>query len=199
VDERKWLSSRRPRRLLEFIQGKAGARKLRLFACAVGRLLPRLRDPVENDQRESALDVTERFADGPASEDELLLAARCPGGHGVWTFCLPNAAEAASFCAAETQLRAGLKADLLRDIFGNPFRPTSLWPDWLTPAVVDLAQAAYQRRQLPGGLLDPATLAVLSDALEEAGCTQADVLEHLRATGPHVRGCFAVDLCLGRR
>jgi hypothetical protein len=61
-----------------------------------------------------------------------------------------------------------------------------------------LAQAAYEQRELPAGTLDVARLAVLADALEEAGHDQVDVLGHLRGPGPHVRGCWAVDLLLGK-
>ena len=86
---------------------------------------------------------------------------------------------------------------LLRDLF-NPFRPVTPEPAWSTPQVVALAQAAYEQRELPAGTLDTARLAVLADALEEAGCDQADLPAHLRGPGPHVRGCWAVDLLLGR-
>ena len=68
----------------------------------------------------------------------------------------------------------------------------------LTPNVLGLAQTAYEERVLPGGHLDPARLAVLADALEEAGCTDAEILDHLRGPGSHVRGCWALDLVLGK-
>ncbi len=88
---------------------------------------------------------------------------------------------------------------LLRDIFGTPHRrPIAADPSWRTPAVVALAQAAYDERQLPSGYLDRARLLVLADALEEAGCDDAGLLQHLRGEGPHVRGCFAVDVVLGK-
>jgi hypothetical protein len=87
---------------------------------------------------------------------------------------------------------------LLRDICGNPFRPVPVSPGWQTPQVVALAQAAYDQRELPAGTLDQACLAVLADALEEAGCTDLTILGHLRGPGPHVRGCWAVDLILGK-
>ena len=64
--------------------------------------------------------------------------------------------------------------------------------------MVRLAQAAYDQRHMPGGTLDDGRLAVLADALEEAGCTDAGVLNHLRGPGPHVRGCWVIDLCLGK-
>src|SRR5262245_45027216 len=87
---------------------------------------------------------------------------------------------------------------LLRDIFGNPFHPVIRNPTWLMPSIVSLAQAAYEERSLPSGHLDPDRLAVLADALEEAGCTDPALLGHLRGPGSHVRGCWAVDLVLGR-
>jgi hypothetical protein len=87
---------------------------------------------------------------------------------------------------------------LARDIFGNPFRPASVEPEWITPTITNLATAAYDERVLPSGELDPARLAVLADALEEAGCDNADILSHLRSPGPHVRGCWVVDLLLGK-
>jgi hypothetical protein len=85
----------------------------------------------------------------------------------------------------------------LRDVIGNPFRPVPISPDWLTPEVTTLAQAAYDER-LPAGTLALDRLAVLSDALEDAGCDSADLLGHLRTPGPHVRGCWVVDLLLGK-
>jgi hypothetical protein len=90
------------------------------------------------------------------------------------------------------------QAALLRCVIGNPFRPAAFDSAWRTPAVVALAQAAYDERILPSGQLDPARLAVLADALEEAGCANPDILSHVRGPGPHVRGCWAVDLILGK-
>ena len=99
-----------------------------------------------------------------------------------------------TFCAAEHAPRAGL----LRDLVGNPFRPIALDFALRTPAVLALAQAAYDNRTLPAGTLELDRLAVLADALEEAGCTDADILGHLRGPGPHVRGCFPLDLILDK-
>jgi hypothetical protein len=100
----------------------------------------------------------------------------------------------------EPQERAAAKerlaqANLLRDIFGNPFRPP--FAPLLLDTVVSLAQAAYDERELPSGHLDPIRLAVLADALEEAGAA-AELAEHLRGPGPHVRGCHVVDLLLDK-
>jgi hypothetical protein len=87
---------------------------------------------------------------------------------------------------------------LLRDVVGNPFRPTSLARMYQTQELPSIAQAAYEERDNASGHLDNARLAVLSDALEEAGCTDSDILSHLRSPGPHVRGCWALDLVLGK-
>jgi hypothetical protein len=87
---------------------------------------------------------------------------------------------------------------LVRDIFGNPFRPVTINPAWLTPTVESLAQAAYDERLLPAGELDRDRLAILADALEDAGCDDDTILNHLRQPGSHVRGCWALDLLLGK-
>jgi hypothetical protein len=80
---------------------------------------------------------------------------------------------------------------IVRDIIGNPFHPASVDPPWLTATVVALAQAIYADRAFD-------RLPILADALEEAGCTDADILAHCRGPGPHVRGCWVVDLLLGK-
>jgi hypothetical protein len=78
---------------------------------------------------------------------------------------------------------------LLRDIFGNPIRPVALGASWLTPQVVALAQGIYKDRAY-------GRLPILADALKEAGCTNPEVLNHCLSEGPHVRGCWVVDLLL---
>jgi hypothetical protein len=90
------------------------------------------------------------------------------------------------------------QADLVREVFGNPFRPVSLAASCRSGQVLALAAHAYEERCLPQGTLDLARLAVLADALEEAGCTDASILAHLRGPGRHVQGCFALDLLLGK-
>lgn len=81
------------------------------------------------------------------------------------------------------------QAVLLRDILGNPFRPVAVEPAWRTEAVVALARGIYDDRAFD-------RLPVLADALDDAGCTNADLLTHCRSPGPHVRGCWAIDLLL---
>ena len=88
--------------------------------------------------------------------------------------------------------------NLVREVFANPFRTISLDPACLTPTVVNLAQAAYDDRTLPEGELNRDRLAVLADALEDAGCSDGAILAHLRGPGRHVRGCWPLDLILGR-
>jgi hypothetical protein len=80
---------------------------------------------------------------------------------------------------------------LLRDVIGNPFKAVAFDESWRTEAVIGLARGMYEARDF-----DP--MPVLADALEDAGCTDADVLAHCRGDGPHVRGCWVVDLVLGK-
>jgi hypothetical protein len=87
-------------------------------------------------------------------------------------------------------------AQVLREVFGNPFRSVLFDRNWLTPAVLSLAWAAYDDRHQPGGHLKSDRLAILSDALVEAGCTDTDILGHLRSPGPHFRGCWPLDRLL---
>jgi hypothetical protein len=97
---------------------------------------------------------------------------------------------------------ADRQCELLRCVFGNPFAADpAVAPSvlrWQGGTVPRLAEAAYMERDLPAGTLDPARLAVLADALEDAGCQDPQILEHLRGEGPHVRGCWVTDLLLGR-
>jgi hypothetical protein len=115
-------------------------------------------------------------------------------------YCTQAAATAAGPVnqAAAERAEEGEQCRLLRDIFGpRPFRPAPVG-GWNGRLVRALAQAVYEERDLPSGHFDPARLAVLADALEEAGCDRADLLAHLRGPGRHVRGCWAVDLLLGQ-
>jgi hypothetical protein len=88
-------------------------------------------------------------------------------------------------------------AGIVRDVIRHPTKGRRK-PVPMTADVRTLAEAACEERQLPAGHLVAARLAVLSDALEEAGCSDAQLLDHLRSAGPHVRGCWAVDAVLGR-
>jgi hypothetical protein len=110
----------------------------------------------------------------------------------------PHDGDSDDACEAIWHFKMFRACPLFRDIFGNPFRPVAIFPAWKSQTVVSLAQAAYEQRELPAATLDPTRLAVLADALEDAGCTQAGILNHLRGPGPHVRGCWVSDLLLGK-
>jgi hypothetical protein len=83
------------------------------------------------------------------------------------------------------------QADLIREIFGNPFRPITLGSAWRTSNVVALAEAIYQDRAFE-------RMPILADALEDAGCDRQDVLQHCRSGESHVLGCWVVDAVLGK-
>jgi hypothetical protein len=106
--------------------------------------------------------------------------------------------EAHARVGAEAELigadEGSAQADLLRCIFGNPFRPVALdtaWLSWNDDTVRKMAAAIYEERRF-------ADLPVLADALEDAGCADAAILAHCRGPGEHVRGCWVVDLLTGR-
>ncbi|MBP3957721.1 hypothetical protein J8F10_20920 [Gemmata sp. G18] len=80
---------------------------------------------------------------------------------------------------------------MVRDIFGNPFRSVAFTPEWRTSTAVAIASHMYEWR-------DFNAMPILADALQDAGCDSADVLDHCRGPGPHVRGCWVVDLVLGK-
>jgi hypothetical protein len=80
----------------------------------------------------------------------------------------------------------------LRDIFGNPFRPVAFEPAWRSDTAVSLAMGMYESR-------DFGPMPILADALQDAGCEHVDILTHCRdPNGTHVRGCWVVDLVLGK-
>jgi hypothetical protein len=125
--------------------------------------------------------------------------------HAAQLACARTGMEGASGAVLKRAARLGAEqhlrekqahSALLRDLFGNPFRPPPvLAPDWLRwngGAVAKLAQALYEERRFEDA-------PVLADALEEAGCADVALLGHLRGPGPHARGCWAVDLVLPGR
>jgi hypothetical protein len=216
MTEAEWLACNDPAAMLGFLRGKASGRKLRLFACACCRRIWDLLD----ERGQVLVEQGERLADGArrataaagAATPPLRLkkdihsprylawlAATCTIVSDVWVAARAARSHAAGGRPQFRDAEPREQAALLREIFGNPFRPAALDPAWLTADVASLAQAAYVERELPGGRLDPGRLAVLSDALEDAGCVNDDVLSHLRSPGLHVRGCWALDLILGKQ
>jgi hypothetical protein len=79
----------------------------------------------------------------------------------------------------------------VHEVFGNPFRPVAVEPAWRTADVMLLARGIYAEKAFD-------RMPILADALQDAGCDNATVLDHCRGEGPHVRGCWVVDLVLGR-
>jgi hypothetical protein len=110
-------------------------------------------------------------------------------GYGSWN----ATAEAVAFrdIAEVLKLEQAHQATLLRCIFGNPFRPIAFIPSWFNSKVVSFAQQMYDSR-------DFSAMPILADALQDAGCDNEDVLNHCRGNNVHVRGCFVVDLLLGK-
>jgi hypothetical protein len=211
VDEATWLACTESQKMLAFLRGKVSERKLRLFACACCRRAWHL---LEDQRSRQAVLIAEAHADGTVSPRALRKARAfaadafafasghytAPGAHAACAHAVAaNAAESAREATAAVHDPG--QAALLRCIIGNPFRPGAVeaaWLAWGGGIVPRLARAAYDHRHSPGGSLDVARLAVLADALEEAGCTDADFLGHLRGPGPHARGCFVVDYLLAK-
>ena len=84
------------------------------------------------------------------------------------------------------------QADLLRDIFGNPFRSVEFRLEWFTADVLALARGIYADRAFD-------RMPILADALQDAGCDDDDILNHCREAREHARGCWVVDLLLGKK
>jgi len=250
MTEAEWIAATDSKSmLLECLQGKAGDRKFRLFACGCCRSVLHL---CEAPNLHKAVELSERFADGRATKGELAVshkgvkkaemsvskslehAYESSQDEGERAFCKSrvfeavseatgakawNAAYSASICAAhamgteaarvaaspgyerDTYLTAEMggrqrayrhQSDILRDIYGNPFRPIRIDPAWLTSTVVQLAQGIYEDRAFD-------RMPVLADALQDAGCDDAEILDHCRSEGLHVRGCWLIDLILGKQ
>jgi hypothetical protein len=127
-----------------------------------------------------------------------------PGAYGTaaWALAGPNFGTDDGDAKAIEAAEKATQCSLLRDIIGNPFRPPPSLPPpvlaWSDRTVPRIAQGIYDERRLPEGTLDAARLAVLADALLDAGCDDEDLIAHCRHPGPHVRGCWALDLILGK-
>jgi hypothetical protein len=239
MDEQQWLASADPQAMLRrLIRGQdvwpinpydpvhsgrhplASDRKLRLFACACCRQVwDRLTDP----RSRRAVEVAEMYADeGEAvakamGKAWLYLDMEAPHEDGwVWAAgsCSDNLPRWLNdpMPARDRLVPPAAQADLLRCLFGNPFRDSQRlrslhhvegktyeftsprlrsWLAWNNGTVPRLAEQIYAD-------LDWAALPVLADALEESGCVDADLLGHLRGPGPHAKGCWAIDLLLGK-
>lgn len=189
-------------------------RKLRLFAAAAARLVF---DDLPESSRQ-AIEVAEQFAEGLAYSRDLALARRAAMQNALgerwtvlrriwngeeWRWATWNRHLGIAAWATLAELTPETRVQwcdgpnphdevrILRDMFGDPFRLIPVDPSWRTSIVVRLAQSVYNDRAFRH-------LPILADALEEAGCTDADILNHFRQPGEHVRGCWALDLVLGK-
>jgi hypothetical protein len=228
MTEAEWLAEQRqPQRMIRHLRFGVGRypisdvpKKLRRLACGCGRLIW---DRLTDARLQQSVEFAERFADGePLNGDlqelfrtlrELTLGDYAPTAPGVRERTAAHVAvcctvtdvwtAAMNLCAPPLPLagysHAGkdgwaVLCTVVRDIFRNPFRPApALDPTvrtWNGGTIPRLARAIHDAR-------DYGRVGVLADALEDAGCEQADLLAHLRG-GPHVRGCWALDLLLGR-
>ena len=205
--EVRWPSSN-PSVVFRSLRSRASDRRLRLFACAVCRQVwGRLTDR----RSRRAVEVAEQYADGEARRRAMRRAQLAMEVHveaspeecRAWDCCEPDAAAAVAHCLRPYPILApAVQVTLLRDIFGDPFRPSPLLPPavlaWNDGTVRRIAEAVYEERQLPAGTLDTARLAILADALLDAGYEDEELLAHCRSAGPHVRGCLAIDAILGK-
>jgi hypothetical protein len=181
MTEAEWLACEVPETMRRFVWfGRPQPlRKLVLWAAACFTLAHRA---AAGDQ----IAALEAFADGQMSRGQL-------ESEGVSNWF---AREFPALMRRPYQAHHAAIINLLREVVGNPFRDSPDLP-LVTPTIISLAVAAHHERVAATGHLDVARLAVLSDAVEESGCTDDALLAHLRSPGPHVRGCWAVDHILG--
>ena len=207
MTEAEWLAATDPISMLEFLDSKASERKLRLFGCAYSR---QMWDLLTEECFRDAIRIAEQFADGRVGKKELAAIKKLSGAAlercglagvtgprycaigSAWS-CTRNPETAATYplWVFTEQAERISQVAVCRDIFGNPFRPVAVDPSWLTSEVRTLAEGIYEDRAFD-------RLPILADALQEAGCDNEDILNHSRSDGPHVRGCWVVDLVLGK-
>jgi hypothetical protein len=229
MTEAEWFTATDAVKMLKFLDGRISERKLRLLDCACCRAVWGV---LADECSRRAVEVAERYADGLAALEALnaaresaeeaarkvsdTMVERYPQGYedsdDYRAGCRTEQIAWDAYETANTdreRLQSLVWSDgvegqarFLRDLIGNPFRPTpAIMPAWLTwneGTVKRLAEDAYEQRSMPIGTLDNSRLGLLADALEDAGCTDPDMLGHLRGPGPHVRGCWPVDLILAK-
>jgi hypothetical protein len=215
MNEEQWLACEDPRQMLLFLASVASDRKARLCAVAFCRHDHIYRS--DGNMRRVVM-MAEAFADGlvdeaalasvtgyESDEDPALEAASEPSPGFPFVNHAARTADLVCWWRADPAGRqrgtpaffkrvAAEKAELsrlVRDIFANPFRPVPLSPQWRTDTALALARQMYEGR-------DFSAMPILADALQDAGCEDADILDHCRGAGPHVRGCWVVDLVLGK-
>ena len=219
MTEEEWLRATDPTPMLKFLQDFGARRKLQLFVCGMCRKAWPL---ITESVLRCAVEVSERYADGKVEAvefDNVVNSAWETTGDflvgeeehranwaATWSVTINNkwfaelavasllqepwSAEQYKGIVAYPELRL-LYVELLRDIFGNPFRPVTVLPEWRTSTVLALATGIYEEKAFD-------RMPILADALQDAGCSNEDILDHCRGPGPHVRGCFLIDLILGK-
>ena len=208
MTEAEWLAWRTaPAAMLDAVRGKASERKVRLFIVGCCRRY-RIETEIPDQKSWDAVHVAEWYADGNGARSDLEAARRdaeafagagCPAAlhataDDVWqgAVAMTQIIERMWQCDDYWEEVRAQKA-ILHDVLGPlPFRPVALDLGSSTPAAVTaLAHAIYEERRFQD-------LPILADALEEAGCSNAEVLTHCRQPGEHVRGCWVLDLILGK-
>lgn len=125
---------------------------------------------------------------------DLATSHRCSGVSGTCSWGVASASASGSPRRAEAEAAERVEHMVcVRCVLGNPFRRPRAGRWRRDATVLSLARATYDNRSLPAGHLDPVRLAVLADALEDAGCRDEHALGHLRGPGPHWRGCYVLD------
>jgi hypothetical protein len=184
MTEAEWLSSDDPQPMLRFLgippRDPVGSRRAeRKFHLFVSACISRVAHYLPPDLRKLS-EIADTVCDYPPPPTDAAAAAG-------WAIRLAG-------CAPDRDTEQAVQARLLRDLFGDQFRPASVdpgWVAWNSDTIPKLALAIYDERRF-------ADLPILADALEDAGCTDREILAHCRSQGPHVRGCWVVDLLLGK-
>jgi hypothetical protein len=206
MNEQEWLACTAPEKMLQFLSANSANRKFRLFICACCRCYW---DRLKDKRSRHAVEWSEQFIEGQVDEGkrrEIILAAwevlrpyrgRNRPIEAWWAAFAP----CDRFLDRDGEWQGGdhqqriVMSVLLRDIIGPLlFRPVNLAPSWLNwhdGLLVSMARQMYHNR-------DFTEMPILADALEEAGCQDQDILDHCRARSEHVRGCWVVDLVLGK-
>jgi hypothetical protein len=187
MTEVEWLACEDPTPMLEFIRDKATDRKVLLSGCAFQRRIWHL---PETGASRRWVDALEPFADGlldrlpfPLGATPPIVLAKMLGKDAAFSSARLGLVDGPSEAREQTLL--------VRDIFGNPFRPVAFSLAWRTDTAVSLARTMYDSR-------DFGAMPILADALQDAGCDDEQVLTHCRdAKQTHVRGCWVVDGVLG--
>ncbi len=215
MTEAEWLACADPERMFRSGHLELSDRQQYLFAVAICRRISAL---LVSPDSLHALDLIEAFADGAAAPADLHLAAGTilenwfefedrSGYDAAHRHAVQAVIDAATrddpawwalHFATQAVRQRGTQgtvlpavARLLRDIFGNPFRPVAVDPAWLTSDVLALARGIYEEKAFD-------RMPILADALQDAGCDSDEVLNHCRHERRHVRGCWMIDLLLGK-